>query len=119
MDNDATIKTTYLVNVIITTTDGFNSETHVVEEITINKICGQSSTTFTIPTMDSPKQIPNYPTRLSVSNSFISSNVNCPIQYHTLLTGDPHFTMTDDVTSFTVDMNSVANAAENTYSYSV
>jgi hypothetical protein len=96
LDNDATIKTTYSVNIEITTTDGTNSETLVVEDVIINKVCGPSSTTFTVPVMESPEQIPNYSVNLIVSGSFVSSNVNCQIQSHSLLTGTAYFTMTDD-----------------------
>jgi hypothetical protein len=38
--NEASIKTSYTVDLIITTTDGYNPVTHTVAGITINKVCG-------------------------------------------------------------------------------
>jgi hypothetical protein len=87
LDNDATIKTTYEVNILITTTDGYNPVELTVDQVMINKVCGPTSTTLTAPTPILAKQIPNYGTLLEVTDSFESANPNCPVTSYTLGSG--------------------------------
>jgi hypothetical protein len=50
LENYASIKTTYEVDIVVTTTDGINSQVITVPGVMINKVCGVGSTTLTAPT---------------------------------------------------------------------
>jgi hypothetical protein len=50
LENYASIKTTYEVDIVVTTTDGTNSQVITVPGVMINKVCGVGSTTLTAPT---------------------------------------------------------------------
>jgi hypothetical protein len=50
LENYASIKTTYEVDIVVTTTDGINSQVITVPGVMINMVCGVGSTTLTAPT---------------------------------------------------------------------
>lgn len=50
LENYASIKTTYEVDIVVTTTDGINSQVITVPGVMINKVCGVGSTVLTAPT---------------------------------------------------------------------
>jgi hypothetical protein len=115
--NHASIKTSYTLDLVVTTTDGTNSVTDTVAGITINKVCGSSSTTLEAPILGLMTQIPNYPTPLAISSSFTSSNPACPVTTHVLLSDSDYFTLTDDGDTFDVAMTDKANAIDTEYAY--
>jgi hypothetical protein len=112
LENQASIKASYTVDVIVTTTDGTNSVQDTVAGITINKVCDSSSTTLLAPALGMLRQIPNYPTPPEITSSFTSSNPACPVTTHTLLSSNDHFTLTDDESTFTVTMTDKANSID-------
>lgn len=125
LENDATIKTTYDVNIVITTTDGTNVQTLQVSDIAVEKICGLESTTLTAPTMNSLYQAPNLQPLLTIGGEFLTSNANCPVVQNELTTSAADFDFVDKTDlaagthDFEMTMTSAANAAVATYDYQV
>lgn len=84
MVNRATQKVTYEVEIDVVTTDGTNSQTMTVTDVTITIVCGPGSTVLTAPALATVQQIPNLPGDLkpSISGAFDSSNSLCPVHSH-------------------------------------
>jgi hypothetical protein len=98
LTNKATAKTTYEIEIVVTTTDGVaaNERTVTVDGISISIVCGLASTTLTPPTMASLYQVPNLPKRLKIDATFLPTNELCPVQSHTLVddVGDESYNFT-------------------------
>jgi hypothetical protein len=116
LTNDATIKTSYDVEITILTTDGTNDMYHSVS-ITINVVCGPSSTILTTPAMAILKQAPNLATLLSISGTVENLNPTCPITSYSLITGEGDFDLVGQDTDFGITMTDSANAVEAIYTY--
>jgi hypothetical protein len=78
-------KTTYVVEITVTTTDGYNPVSITIPDFTISTVCGTSSTTLTVPSVISDLyRIPNYPHPLTATDAFTSSNTVCDVVTNTL-----------------------------------
>jgi hypothetical protein len=74
--------------------------------------CGKDSTLITAPFLIDLSQPPNKPALPTFSDSFMSSNPTCPIEMHTISSGDASYVLTDDQTSFIVTLSDEANAID-------
>ena len=86
LENEAAIKTTYVVDISILTSDGTNEQLLSVEGLRIKKICGLRSTTLIPPVMGHLDQAPNLAPPLSIYGVFETTNSNCPVTGNELLT---------------------------------
>lgn len=50
LENYASIKASYEVDIVVTTSDGTNDQVLTVPGVIVNKVCGLGSTTLTAPT---------------------------------------------------------------------
>lgn len=119
IENQASIKATYEVDIIVTTTDGINDQVITVPGIVINKVCGANSATLTPPTDTSVKQIPNYENLLQDTGAFVSSNENCPVISNVLDSGSAYFYLYDYGADYAVRMKNDANSIEAVHEYTV
>jgi hypothetical protein len=100
--------------------------------VTIQTACGSGSTTLTPPSdIDDLYRIPNYPTFLTASSVFATSNPNCDVTSHTLTVGSAHFELVNQLldddedggtplrTGFLIEMKEAASKVSEAYSYTV
>lgn len=90
LENDASMKRVYNVDIIINTSDSCSNEIEQTVSITIATVCGPDSTVLTPPDMSpicraSPPV--NQLDQLSQDGTFVSENPNCPVESYMLLTG--------------------------------
>lgn len=94
--NKHSVKTSYELEINVLTTDGTNNYELTVTGITLNVVCGSSSTTVTSPSLQTQYQVPNIPVRLQNGGTFESSNNLCPIQSHAVTTGTDNVEIVTD-----------------------
>jgi hypothetical protein len=96
LTNDASIKTTYEVEIDVLTTDGTNDVVDTITGITIHTVCGEESTTLTAPVLDFLTKAPNTLPVLSITGDFETSNPTCPVESFAILTGAENFILTSN-----------------------
>jgi hypothetical protein len=128
LTNDATIKTTYSVEIDILTTDGTNDIELTVPGITIQIICGPESTTLTPPTLDALIKASVETNELTIVDAeFATSNSLCPVASYELTSAaaanndfiEQPFFMTPSLPTFTVSLDPAKLTLEDVYSYTV
>lgn len=80
-ENYAAPTTVAKVQITVTTSDGYNTQTLTIDDIQISSSCGPQSTTVTLADTDLDERT-NYLNIFPIptpGNSFVSSNANCPI----------------------------------------
>ena len=102
------------------TTDGVNEVLQTVTGITIDTVCGASSTVISEPELAFLSKAPNTLPPLNINGKFESSNSNCPITEIIMVSGQKNFELTvTDETEFSLAMSEAANKVETDFTYSI